>query len=180
MKNSTIYSFVILISLIVIACQPKLAKQKMTDKAFPENVKTNRSIFLETAVSSGMESEGFPKDLAKAMKNNYQLWIGKCPICDAVKRGIGDYLNSSERNSATISTEKQILDDLKTDDKETQKLALKKLIDNYVSKHYKRLEMTESEISTMKTELEAGRKQGMRGVGDNKFCASCDGACDMP
>ncbi len=180
MKNAIIYSFAILLSIIFFGCQPKLAKQKAADKTFPEDVKTNRAVFLETAVTTGMESEGFPKELAKAMKSNYQLWIGKCPICDAVQRGIDDYLNSSESNPETVSTEKQILDDLKTDEKETQKLALKKLIDNYVSEHYKRLEMTESEISTMKSELEAGRKQGMRGVGDNKFCASCDGACDMP
>jgi predicted DsbA family dithiol-disulfide isomerase len=180
MKNHQFYSLAILLLLIFSACQPKLTKQKMVKKNFQENVKTNSGVFLETAVATGMENEGFPKDLAKAMRNNRQLWIGKCPICDAVQRGINRYVNSSASISVAVSTEKQLLDDLKTNEKETQKLALKKMIDNYVSEHYKRLGMSESEISTMKSKLEADRKRGMRGVGDNKFCASCDGACDMP
>ncbi|MFT5617935.1 MAG: hypothetical protein ACI85I_001161, partial [Arenicella sp.] len=138
------------------------------------------NIFLETAVSTGMKQDRFPKELAKKMRVNNELWIGKCPICDAVKRGLNQYISYQESNTASSSTEDSILEDPCNTNVETQKTALKKLIDNYVSQHYQRLKMTVSEISTMKTKLEAGRKQGMGGMGDKKFCASCDGACAKP
>jgi hypothetical protein len=149
-------------------------------ESFPENIKTDRNTFLESAVSTGMRETGFSKELAKKMRSNYSLWIGKCPICDAVKRGLNKYISFASDNTVHKSTEKQLLVDLQSNDTEKQKLALKQLIDGYVSKHYERLEMSDSEISAMKTKLEAGRKQGMSRMGDSKFCASCDGACAKP
>ena len=178
MKTSHLLCF---LALFIFSCQPKNLINTNRE-AFSETDKTDMDNFLQSAIETGMDADGFPQDLAENILRTNDLWVAKCPICMAVQRGIKNYIAPESRIFHKSYIKKKVLSDLSSTEPNTQKTALKSLIDRYVQQHYQTLKMTEAETTNMKVLLEAGRKTGMGRMGNNngKFCASCDGACAKP
>jgi len=145
--------------------------------------------FLREAVVDGLKEDAADRTWVKErIADQRTLFVLKCPICDPIREGFAVYGNSQPKETPVDpaggkGVPKDIIDDLKTSVRLTQLKALERLIDRYVSLHYKRLNMTAEERQAMHAALEDGKKQGMemKDLGPQKkdfgdFCPSCNGA----
>jgi len=153
------------------------------DSQADNDPKTDFKQFLREAVTSGLAENQVPDSIANRLLGNNKLWVGKCPICDNVKAGLREYIKSektTDTRQAALATGQ--LDMLTSTNDSIAKAGLKDLVDMYVQRYYKVLNMPEAEIAAMDEQLLGGRKQGMSVAGgaDGFYCASCDGACHKP
>jgi len=143
-------------------------------------VKTSMEKFLTHATYQGLEKNALSTELVHTLLNDNELWVGKCPICDQVRRGFRLYVKK-EQPSATKKLDKKILKGLKGKTFEKRKAALKLLVDKYVQQYFVALDMSEEERKVMEEKLKEGRKTGMERAsgGEGFYCSSCDGACHV-
>jgi hypothetical protein len=184
-------AFLLFPAFIFLACNPnarprpaELPELNLSAEEKSEH-KTDMSQFLAAAVTYGMSRDRFPVNIAESLLNQDENWVGKCPICDNVRRGINTYRRASDPiavgSDATTRLKKADATALSHADKAQRDPALQALIDRYVKQYYTALSMTKEERISMKSKLEGGRKTGMERKGQGvKFCPSCDGACEKP
>lgn len=136
--------------------------------------------FLRDAVEHGLKMDAFPRDLAVALSENRELWVGKCPICMPVEQGFRKYATNFHPSVKRRVSAKTIAV-LKGEDVVAAKGALQKLVTKYTRKYYKVLGMDKAQRAAMVDKLVQGREQGMNRAngGEDFFCASCDGACSI-
>lgn len=148
----------------------------------PAKVKTSMDKFLERGTVAGLTANALPAKLVNGLLDDNELWVGKCPICDNVRRGFRQYVKNDVPDSATSALNDEVLNGLKHESLSERKKALKTLIDGYVQDYFTVLSMTEEERKAMEIKLEKGRKTGMSraGGGEGFYCSSCDGACHKP
>ena len=167
---------------------PILILLALTEAAFAQvpqtpDPKTSMKSFLQEATLSGLQTNALSKKLVQNLLDEDALWVGKCPICDEVKRGMRKYIKE-DSGKAVSKLDKPILKGLRSKDTEEQKSGLKQLIDQYIQQYFVKLAMTADERTYMEDKLAAGRKTGMsraRNANEEGFyCASCDGACHVP
>jgi hypothetical protein len=145
-----------------------------------EKTKTESSVFLKEATFYGLQKDHFPKELVSDLLRENSNWVGKCPICDNVKRGFDLYVKENlEHRKPKIS--EQSITQISSTDEVIRKTALRDLIDRYIQQYYSVLKMTEGQRENMILQLEEGRKTGMERAnrGEGFFCSSCDGACHI-
>lgn len=144
--------------------------------------KTNMSMdkFLKQAIYHGLEKNALSSKLVHDLLNDNGLWVGKCPICDGVRRGFRMYTKENKPKRTEKLNEK-ILKGLKDKSLEKRKTGLKLLVDHYVQQYYVSLKMSEKERKVMEEKLKEGRKTGMdrANKGEGFYCSSCDGACHI-
>jgi hypothetical protein len=134
--------------------------------------------FLEEAMLKGMQADGFPQNHARWIAENTDVFfVGKCPICMPVERGIRKYLDSYVQKTSTVPAE--LLDGLALGDKEKKQKTFSNLVNRYVERYFEELAMNAREKTDMLSQLEAARKVGMerKTASFGTFCPSCDGAC---
>ena len=141
--------------------------------------------FLHKAVVEGLKEDAADRAWVKE-RIQYNLFVLKCPICEPIKSGFGEYANSPPKDAPAPPAEgkgvpKDIVEDLKNPVRLAQLKALERLVDRYVSRHYERLKMSAEERQTMQVALDDGKKKGMemKELGRQKdfdFCPSCNGA----
>lgn len=163
-----------LVLAFLMACAPKLSVRY-------SEAPTNMDSFLADAVFNGMRKDGFPKNIAQQLLDQSHIFfVGKCPICTPVKRGISEYIANNDRlpNNAVPAT---IMDGLKSEDKTAQQEALSVLIGRYTTWQIESLHLSEQAKEELMGMLRNGRKQGMARKSDSfgTFCPSCDGACKI-
>jgi len=140
------------------------------------------SEFLRKAVVEGLKEDGAdPAFIKERIADRRELFVMKCPICEPVRLGFADYAAMKKAVEPGKGMPKDIVDDLKSPTRVTQLKALERLVDQYVSRHYERLKMTEQQRKDLQAKLEEMKKEGMRMVelGGQKgfdFCPSCNGA----
>jgi len=139
---------------------------------------TSMDDFLEEAMLKGMQAEGFPQNHARWIVENSDIFfVGKCPICMPIERGIRKYLEGYVQKTASIPSE--LLDGLALGDKESKQKTFSNLVNRYVERYFETLAMNAREKTDMLSQLEAARKVGMelKLANFGPFCPSCDGAC---
>ncbi len=138
------------------------------------------SDFLKDAVLNGLKAEGFPLNHARWIAENPKVFfVTKCQICSPVQAAFEAYIKNYQETKSIVSQE--ILDALVLGKVEEKQIALTKIVNGYVEKHYKELNMNPREKSIMISNLESARKSGMtiKAADFGKFCPSCDGACGI-
>lgn len=136
--------------------------------------------FMETAMLSGLQSDGFPKDKAEwILNNNNKLFVTKCPLCMPSERAIKQYVAAYAAKECSTPTE--ILEGLSKDNKEDMQKAFSQLVARYVDRHFEKLQLNARDKAAMQKALEAARETGMGYKNDafGTFCPSCDGACKV-
>ncbi len=174
--------FVLFICLLVLSanCSSNKKISVISENGDLEKTKTQRSTFLKEAVFYGLQKDNFPKEIVVNLERENSNWVGKCPICDNVKRGFKLYTNANRENGRTKIPE-EFLAQISNNDEVIRKVALRDLIDRYIQQYYAVLDMSEEQRKNMLLQLEDGRKTGMDRAngGEGFFCSSCDGACHI-
>ena len=143
---------------------------------------TDPKEFLQKAVLEGLKEDGAdPAFIKDRISGRPELFVIKCPICEPVKQSFAKYASGPAPDKAGKGLPKDIVDDLKNPTRTVQLKALERLVDQYVSRHYERLKMSDQQRKDLQAKLEVLKKEGMRMVdlGDQKgfdFCPSCNGA----
>jgi len=143
---------------------------------------TDPGEFLQKAVLEGLKEDGAdPVFIKDRITERHDLFVLKCPICEPVKRSFAKYASGPAPAKTGKGLPKDVVDDLKNPMRAVQLKALERLVDQYVSRHYERLKMTEQQRKDLQAKLEEMKKEGMRMVelGGQKgfdFCPSCNGA----
>lgn len=139
--------------------------------------------FLQAAAFNGLVQDALSKTLVKRLLAEGDLWVGKCPICDEIRRGFDRYL-AFDQPGVNTKLNPQLLSGLESTDADARKAVLKVLIDGYIQQHYTTTGMSPQERKSMESQLMEARKVGMQRAGaadrEGFYCASCDGACHQP
>ena len=171
--------FLFLVTALLFSLITPINAQESSD----QDTEVSMENFLQQATLSGLSTNALSKELIQNLLNEQELWVGKCPICDEVRRGFHRYLNEEDKE-AVEKLDNSILNDLESDIPANRKAALKLLIDQYIQQYFVKLEMPEDKRKAMEKELLEARKIGMdRANASSKkgfYCASCDGACHKP
>jgi len=141
--------------------------------------------FLRQAMAEGLKEDGADREFVREfIAGKLDLFVLKCQICDAVRRGCSDYARSQAAVPPApkdTGIPKDIVDELRQGARLARLHALERLVDRYVSRRQDRLKMTAEERRTLHATLEEWKKDGMRmkelgspNFGD--FCPSCNGA----
>ena len=136
--------------------------------------------FLFAAVLEGLHSDGMPIELARSIANEEhgKVFVGKCPICKCVKRGLDAYHRGGVLGWGK-GLDQSVVEELKSQVSETRHAAFQSIIARYVKAKISKSRMTGRERKLLLEGLVEGQKEGMnlKGDGFGDFCPSCDGSC---
>src|SRR5262249_14674904 len=134
--------------------------------------------FLQKAVFEGLRADGAPLAVARALADNNDNFLGKCPLCAAVRDGLQQYAALAEQprgNGLTPDLQNRLLDK----DPKVRFPALRELVGRYVERGYAGGLTAEDRDAIKKKlqEMHGAPKGGNQGL---NYCPSCDGACQVP
>lgn len=141
-----------------------------------------RARFLTMAVFEGLWEDGIQADLLQALaKDNFQLFVPKCPICLPVRHAFQILAAAPPPqiyDSRGPGLPPAIEAHLRAADLPTRKKGLMALVDRYVERRFERVKMTEEEKGRLKRLIQEGRKLGtsLMNPKAGDFCPSCEGA----
>ncbi len=137
---------------------------------------TNALGIVRAAVFNFIDKNKFNTAGVRKLYVNEALYVGKCQLCDGVKKAFWQYLQTKTIIEPTnpdweIGLMSPVI--------EEQKLVMEKLVSAALQAYYVSNEMfTEEEVQQMKNKLTAERDRSMR-MTNNKKCGNCDGACKL-
>lgn len=137
---------------------------------------SNAQGIVKEAVFNFIDKNKFNTADVRKLYVNEALYVGKCQLCDGVKKAFWQYLQTKTVTEPTdpdweIGLTSPILDE--------QKIVMEKLVSVALQAYYTGNEMfTKEEVQQMKNKLSAERDRSMR-MTNNKKCANCDGACKL-
>ena len=155
-----------------------------------------RTRFLFAAVHEGLIEDGPGEQALKPIVERRNEWfVPKCPICDAVYSAFRAYTAfahdhgwKTDRKDGLPSWfgpgfSKEVSEGLAHADLKTRHGVLQKLVERYVSRHFDRIRMTDTQKSLMQEAMKLGMKEGLEMLKATKSeeffpgsCPSCEGA----
>lgn len=150
---------------------------------------TSRFIFF--AVFEGLVEDGAPdavvdRILQKNDKGAYRHFVPGCPIClptinACLAYQLRDRFDEGWKGDpygAGPGLPEELAKLLKGESIQELRQGIERLVSRYVDRRCELLRLTEAERAGVRSAIEAGRKQGMKLIGqtDMKECPSCDGA----
>jgi hypothetical protein len=132
--------------------------------------------FLTKAVFEGLKADGAQIAVAKALADEDNNFLGKCPLCTAVRQGLREYAALPEQprgNGLPADLQNRLLNK----DAQVRFPAIRELVGHCVERRYTAADLAADEKEALKKKIQqmhGAPKGGNQGV---NFCPSCDGAC---
>jgi hypothetical protein len=144
--------------------------------------KVDAGRFIFDAVVDGLGADGVPPALAGALAKNQEDFVPKCGICGMTRKALFSHgeLKQAPAAQAGCGLRENLVKRLKSSDDAVRRAALKDLVQRYIGLAQAKLDVAVDVRAVLQKDLAEMRKLAVGALPKGqKFCPSCDGACQI-